>query len=103
MVGLLAALGVRPEWAFERARQTAERCRELLRETGQDVVTPRERATLVSWRPEGEDTAAVVARLADAGVIVRDLPGTGLVRASVGWWTSEEDLQRLAVALDSVG
>ena len=30
--------------------------------------------------------------------VVRDLPGTGLVRVSVGWWTSDEDLDRLPVA-----
>jgi len=60
-----------------------------------DVVVPTERATLVSWRPQGEEPETVVARLAAAGVVVRDLPGTGLVRASVGWWTSEQDLERL--------
>jgi L-cysteine/cystine lyase len=99
MSGLLAALRCRPEWAFERARETAERCRDLLSEAGADVVTPHERATLVSWRPAVEETAAVVRRLEDAGVIVRDLPSTGLVRASVGWWTSEADLERLVAAL----
>ena len=36
---------------------------------------------------------------AEAGVIVRDLPGRGLVRASVGWWTSDDDLERLVAAL----
>ena len=80
-----------------RARRR-ERCRDLLIEAGHDVVTPAESATLVSWRPDGEETSAVVERLADAGVVVRDLPGTGLVRASVGWWTSEEDLERLVEA-----
>jgi selenocysteine lyase/cysteine desulfurase len=40
-----------------------------------------------------------VARLAENGVIVRDMPGTGLVRASCGWWTSDEDLDRLVSAL----
>ena len=33
------------------------------------------------------------------GVIVRDLPGRGLVRASVGWWTNDDDLERLVAAL----
>jgi L-cysteine/cystine lyase len=102
MSGLLAALACRPEWGFERALETAERCRSLLHEAGQEVVTPAERATLVSWRPAEEETAAVVRRLSDAGVVVRDLPGTGLVRASVGWWTSEDDLQRLVAALAPV-
>jgi L-cysteine/cystine lyase len=102
MSGLLAALGSRPEWGFERAREMAERCRELLVDAGHDVVTPARRATLVSWRPAGVETAAVVRRLDDAGVVVRDLPGTGLVRASVGWWTSDEDLRRLVGALAPV-
>ncbi len=100
MSGLLAALRLRPEWRFERAAQMAEQCRELLSSAGEDVVTPEERATIVSWRPAGEATADVVARLAAAGVVVRDIPKTGLVRASVGWWTSEGDLERLVAALN---
>ena len=97
--GLRAALDAQPEWRFERAAEMAERCRELLRDAGADVIVPDERATLVAWRVPVEESATVVARLADAGVIVRDLPGRGLVRASVGWWTSDEDLERLVTAL----
>jgi L-cysteine/cystine lyase len=99
MSGLLAALGTRPNWGFDQARATSRRCRDLLIEAGHEVVTPAESATLVSWRRDGEETSAVVARLADAGVVVRDLPGTGLVRASVGWWTSDEDIERLVEGL----
>jgi L-cysteine/cystine lyase len=99
MAGLLAALDCRPEWAFGRAAATAERCRELLGEAGCEVVVPEQRATLVSWRVPAEESAGVVARLAERGVVVRDLPGRGLVRASVGWWTSDGDLDRLVAAL----
>jgi L-cysteine/cystine lyase len=99
LAGLLAALELRPSWRFERAAETADRCRALLIEAGQEVVIPEARATLVAWRPEEEEPAGVVSRLADAGVIVRELPGAGLVRASVGWWTSEGDLERLVAAL----
>ena len=99
MAGLQAAIVLRPEWSFERAALMAERCRELLCEAGADVVIPAERATLVSWRVHGEEPEVVVQRLAAEGVIVRELPGTGLVRASVGWWTSDEDLARLVAAL----
>jgi L-cysteine/cystine lyase len=99
MSGLLAAIDLQPEWGFEQAARMAERCRELLRDADQDVVVPAERATLVSWRVRGEASEAVVARLGASGVLVRDLPGTALVRASVGWWTSDEDLERLAKAL----
>ena len=101
MCGLLAAVGLRPEWRFERAAAMAERCRELLDDAGEDVVVPDDRATIVAWRPGEEEPAEVVARLARAGVLVRDIPKTGLVRASVGWWTSDDDLDRLVTGLQA--
>jgi len=96
--GLLAALDQRPEWAFGRAAETADRLRERLRRLA-DVVTPAERSTIVSFRPKGIEPAALVERLLAAGVVVRDVPGRGLVRASVGWWTSDEDIDRLVAGL----
>jgi selenocysteine lyase/cysteine desulfurase len=95
---MLAALALRPGWAFERAAAVAERCGALLR-ARVDVVTPPARSTLVSFRPDAEPSA-VVARLHDAGVHVRELPGRGLVRVSCGWWTNDDDLERLVAALD---
>jgi L-cysteine/cystine lyase len=97
--GLHAALEAKPEWGFARAAETAEHCRAALRDAGVDVVVPNDRATLVSWRLPAHESAALVARMAQVGVIVRDLPGRGLARASVGWWTSEEDIERLVAAL----
>jgi L-cysteine/cystine lyase len=91
--GLVAALGTRPEWCYERAAASAARCRELL-EGVVEVVTPPGHSTLVSFRPTGDPTE-LVSRLHACGVIVRELPGRSLVRASVGWWTSDGDLQRL--------
>jgi L-cysteine/cystine lyase len=99
VAGLQAAIGALPEWRFERAAAAADRCVELLLEAGADVVVPEARATLVAWRVPADESADVVARFADVGVIVRDLPGRGLVRASVGWWTSDDDLERLVAAL----
>jgi L-cysteine/cystine lyase len=95
--GLLAALATHPEWRYERAAATAARCRELLEDLV-DVVTPPGHSTLVSFSPHGEP-AELVAKLDADGVIVRELPGRNLVRASVGWWTSEDDLERLVAGL----
>jgi L-cysteine/cystine lyase len=97
--GFRAALAGRPAWALERGTETADAFRTALRDHGLDVVVPNDRATLVAWRVPADESAAVVARLAEAGVIVRDLPGRGLVRASVGWWSNEDDLERLLAAL----
>ena len=97
--GLHAAIRSIPEWAYERAAAMAERFRSRLADAGCDVVVPEARATLVSWRVSPDESADVVARLAEASVIVRDLPGRGLVRASVGWWTNDDDLDRLLAAL----
>jgi L-cysteine/cystine lyase len=97
--GLSAAIGAIPDWGHRHAFEIAEIFRERLAEAGCDVVTPEQRATLVSWRVPADESADVVARLAEAEVIVRDLPGRGLIRASVGWWTSEDDLDRLVAAL----
>ena len=80
-------------WVHERAAVGAEQLAELLRSHGHRVA-PRGRSTLVSWA--AEDADAEVARLAAEGVIVRSIPSAGLVRASVGAWTSEEEIHGLA-------
>ena len=54
----------------------------------------RDRSTLVSWRVE--DAAGAVERLAAGGFVLRSIPGRELVRASVGAWSSEEELEQLA-------
>jgi L-cysteine/cystine lyase len=51
----------------------------------------------VAW--EDDDPEAARDRLREAGVIVRNLPGTPYVRASVGAWSNEDDLERLLAAL----
>ena len=99
VAGLRAAIASVPEWAHERAASLAEHFREALSDAGCEVVVPEARATLVSWRVPADESADVVARLAEADVIVRDLPGRGLLRASVGWWNDESDLDRLLEAL----
>ncbi len=61
------------------------------------IVAPRDHTTLVAW--EDDDPEATRDRLAAADIVIRNLPGTPLVRASVGAWSSEDDLERLLAAL----
>lgn len=90
-MGVLAGAGW--AWVHERASAGAGLLAELLGARGHRVA-PRGRSTLVSW--ESEDADGDVARLAAQGVIVRSIPSAGLVRASVGAWTSEDEIHRLA-------
>jgi L-cysteine/cystine lyase len=101
LAGLQAAIDGVPDWRFERAREMTDLCRSRLVEAGCDVVTEPGHGTLVSWRWEG-DTKAVAERLGDEGVLIRDLPGTGLLRASCGYWTNEDDVERLVAGLSAL-
>ncbi len=81
------------DWVHERAASGAELLAELLASRGHRVAA-RGRSTLVSWH--AADADAEVARLLGEGVIVRSIPSAGLVRASIGAWTSEAEIHRLA-------
>jgi L-cysteine/cystine lyase len=100
LAGLVAALAFADDAGqarFARAAVAAERCRTLVSDRG-EVVTAPGQATLVAWRANG-DADETVKRLAERGVLVRHLPGLGWLRASCGFWTSDDDLERLAEAL----
>ncbi len=96
----LAAVGVLESagWpaVHEHARSLAARLAEMLGERGR-APAPRGQSTLVSFPspdPPGEH-----ALLAEHGVIVRTIPGRPWLRASVGAWNDEHDLERLVGAL----
>jgi len=97
LAGLEAAIDGAPEWRFERAAEMARACRAALGERF-EVIGESEAGTLVSFVPHGEP-ATETARLYERGVVVRELPGTGWLRASCGWWTNDEDLERLVAGL----
>jgi selenocysteine lyase/cysteine desulfurase len=78
-----------------RGTALAAQLADTLAEHGR-TVAPRGATTLVAW--EDPDPPATRERLAAAGVVVRDLPGTRYVRASVGAWNDERDLERLVSA-----
>ena len=86
--GLSAVLARGPVLAGTLAERLADHGR---------TIGPRDHTTLVAW--EDPDPEATRDRLRDAGVVVRNLPGTPYLRASVGAWSSEDDLERLLGAL----
>lgn len=86
------------EWVYERAAHLAASLAGGLAERGLEVG-PRGGSTLVSWKVE--DPEAEVARLGEDKIVLRFIPAWGMVRASVGAWSSEEELAQL-VALAAV-
>jgi len=85
-------------WAavHEHARALAARLAEMLAERGREPA-PRGQTTLVSF--PSPDPPAERALLAEHGVIVRSIPGRPWLRASVGAWNDEHDLERLVGTL----
>jgi len=88
------------EWIHERAASLAAGLAARLADQGLDVW-PRGRSTLVAWNVP--DAEAEVQRMASAGFIVRSIPAFGLVRASVGAWSSEEELESLVKLAATAG
>jgi selenocysteine lyase/cysteine desulfurase len=78
------------------ARSLAARLARLLAERGREPA-PRGETTLVSF--PSADPVAERARLAELGIVVRNIPGRPWLRASVGAWNDEDDLERLLAAL----
>jgi L-cysteine/cystine lyase len=83
------------EHVHAAAAGLAERLAGRLAERGLPLP-PRGRSTLVSW--EATDPARAVERLRGEGFVLRELPGTSWVRASVGAWNDEEEIERLVAA-----
>ena len=94
-IELLEAYGL--EVVQQRAAALAGVFADALRERGR-TVAPRDDTTLVAW--EDDDPEATRDRLTEAGIVVRNLPHTPYLRASVGAWNDASDLQRLLDALD---
>ncbi len=88
------------DWVHTRAITLAGALASALAGRGLDVA-PRNRSTLVSWRVADPDSE--VLRLAARGFVIRSIPSGGLVRASVGAWSSESELERLAELASTPG
>jgi L-cysteine/cystine lyase len=90
------------EWVFATSRRQAGKLRDLLADRVELIQGGS--TTLVTWRPPAvtnyQGALEEVQRLEAEDVVVRAFPGKPWLRASVGAWSSDADLERL-VALCS--
>ncbi len=100
LAGAVAAAEVLEQAGWEqvhaRAGELSSRLAQMLQERGRPPA-PRGESTLVAF--PSEDPIQERTRLAQAGVVVRAIPGRPWLRASVGAWNDESDLERLVAAL----
>jgi L-cysteine/cystine lyase len=90
-------------WALARAGRMASLATDRLASIpGVRLVTPGGAGgTLVTFRIEGWTAAAAVAELGRrAFAIIRDVPPIDAIRISVGFWNTEEELDRFAEAVE---
>lgn len=99
LAGLEAAIRLHPEWGLDRAGEVTQRARRMLG-ARYEIVGGGDAGTMFSIVAPG-DADACVARAQERGVIVRTIPGRGWIRVSCGYWTSEDDIERLSQALAS--
>jgi selenocysteine lyase/cysteine desulfurase len=81
---------------YERSSALAFTLARMLSDAGRQVAD-RDHTTLVSFR--SPKPAQELAHLTEHGVILREIPRTGHLRASVGAWNDQSDLDRLMTAL----
>jgi len=94
----LAGIGWEAIWA--RTYELAERARTaLLGMDGVQVLTPPEHAGLVSFRVTGLTGEQASARLGEQGFAVRSIPGWDAVRASLGFFLEESEVDGLVAAV----
>ncbi len=92
-------------WAYERAARLAAAAAERLAATpGVTLVTPRARmGTLVAFRVAGWEAEAVAGALERrVHAIVRSIPGHDLVRLSVAFFTTDDELRRVLDAIEEI-
>lgn len=111
-LGMTSLAGIVASLAWQKARWDegggahAARLAATLRarlsaQVGVRVVEVPSPSTLVSFVVEGASAPSVSHRLEQRGVLVRPIPGVEYVRAAVGLWNDESDVDRLLAALPS--
>ncbi|MDP4145093.1 MAG: aminotransferase class V-fold PLP-dependent enzyme [Bacillota bacterium] len=91
---LIKEVGI--EWVFERAKILRELAwKQLNSLSNVKVITPEKASGLISFSVNGVNPKDVVASLAAQGIIIRKINENNSVRASIGFFNSEDDIEML--------
>ncbi|HEY8476882.1 MAG TPA: aminotransferase class V-fold PLP-dependent enzyme [Chloroflexota bacterium] len=91
------------QWAADRSAALQERFRAALATVpGLTIVSPPGALNLLSFTLDGVDAAAIVERLAEAGIVVRWVHEPYAVRLSLAWFVTDEDIDRVVSTLGTI-
>ena len=91
------------ELVAHHTRRAVEATRVALDEAGATIVTPRgHEAGLLSFTLPGIDPEVAAARLEAQDIVLRWVPHPRLLRTSTGFFNDDEDIRRLAAAVDGL-
>lgn len=91
-------------WAHERIARLGQLCHDQLSQIdGVIVLTPRDlMAGLIHFTVDAAAPGDVVKRLADEGILIRAIPEPAVLRASIGFYNTEEEIARLAASVAAI-
>lgn len=88
------------DWAFDRIKTLHQLARqELAAIAGVTVLTPAASAGLISFQLNGVEPQRLVETLASQGIIIRTIKELNCVRASIGFFNTEEEVECLVKAV----
>ncbi len=93
------------QWLFERIASLSRYASQVLREVpGLSILTPHPgESGLVSFTLEGRDSTEIVTDLRERyNMFIRNIPSTKSLRISTGFYNTEEEIEKLVVALKEI-
>jgi L-cysteine/cystine lyase len=91
------------DWIFERTRSITARARAVLRDQpGVSVLSPGDNVALTAFAVAGLSPRPIADALAERGIVVRTLAHPPALRISTGFFTGDDDLMRLAEAIEEI-
>ncbi len=91
------------KWMFKRISELSQIARkELGGLPGIKIITPKEAAGLLSFRAEGISPQKLVGHLGAEGIAVRAILEMGYVRVSIGFFNTEDEIEKLVKCIAEI-
>lgn len=92
------------DWVYERIARLGRLCHDRLTQIdGVTVITPRDlMAGLIHFTLDAAAPADVVKQLAEERILIRAIPDPAVLRASIGFYNTEEEIAQFAASVATI-